>query len=399
MKKLDSTTKYNIRTWIVICTYVVLLFVVLVNARFFLGLAGKLVDIISPFLVGFGIAFVLNRPMMAIEAMLPARMSRGKWGEKLKRPVAMLITYVLFLLLLTLLISLVLPQIITSISTLVSNFPSYLTSLQNTADELVVRFGISSELLQNVVGSWEDILTQAGKLISNALPKLMDFTMSLTAGVSNLFIGFIVSIYLLAGKERFARQVKRLLTACLPELYRDRALRLGNIANTTFSGFISGQLLDAMIVGILCFLGMNLMPLSDAINPYLVLISTIIAITNIVPIFGPYIGGVPCTFIILMVDFKSAIWFVVLIVLIQTVDGNIILPKIVGDSIGLSGFWVMFAIILGGGLFGLPGMVLGIPAFAVIYKVVAIVINKRLAQKQAHQEQHHDGDHTITAGE
>lgn len=398
MRKLDSPTKYKIRTWIVISTYVVLLFFVLFNARYFLGAASKLLSIVRPFFVGFGIAFVLNGPMKAIESRLFIG-NTSKWGEKQKRFLAMLITYALFLMIFTFVISLVLPQIVTSITILVNNFPQYLESLQNTINELMNRFGISSDIVQNFLGSWEDILIKVTKLLSNALPQVMNFTKSLTTGVSNLFIGFIVSIYLLAGKKRFIQQIKKFLNAYLSELHRDRMLRLGNIAYTTFNGFISGQLLDAMIVGVLCFIGMNLMPLSDDVNPYLVLISTIIAITNIIPIFGPYIGGIPCTLIILMVDLKSAIWFVVLIVLIQTVDGNIILPKIVGDSIGLSGFWVMFAIILGGGFFGLPGMIFGIPTFAVIYKVAAIITNKRLAKKQAQKELLNKGDHTITTGE
>lgn len=399
MRKLDFPTKHKIQGWVIAGGAIALIYLLLQNADYFLKSGEALLGIISPFIVGFGLAFVLNNPLRLIETRLLAGMGHKKWGKKLRRPMAMLLTYLLFLLLLSLAVALVIPQIASSISSLVRAVPSYLESLQGTVNSLVAQYGVSGAILEYVAGSWQEILTQMGKLITGALPMLMDMTVSLGSGVSKLFIGFIVSIYLLAGKERFARQAKQLLRAYLPPLYRDRMLRLGNIAYTTFNGFISGQLLDALIVGLLCFLGMNLLPLAGVVAPYMVLISTIIAFTNIIPIFGPYIGGVPCTFIILMLDFKSAVWFVVLIVLIQTVDGNIILPKIVGDSIGLSGFWVMFSIIVGGGLFGLAGMILGIPTFATFYKVMEIITHKRLAQKIKAEEQHNDGEHTITTGE
>lgn len=399
MRKLDFPAKHKIQGWVIAGGAIALIYLLLQNADYFLKSGEALLGIISPFIVGFGLAFVLNNPLRFIETRLLAGMGHKKWGKKLRRPVAMLLTYLLFLLLLSLAVALVIPQIASSISSLVRAVPSYLESLQGTVNSLVAQYGVSGAILEYVAGSWQEILTQMGKLITGALPMLMDMTVSLGSGVSKLFIGFIVSIYLLAGKERFAHQAKQLLRAYLPPLYRDRMLRLGNIAYTTFNGFISGQLLDALIVGLLCFLGMNLLPLAGVVAPYMVLISTIIAFTNIIPIFGPYIGGVPCTFIILMLDFKSAVWFVVLIVLIQTVDGNIILPKIVGDSIGLSGFWVMFSIIVGGGLFGLAGMILGIPTFATFYKVMEIITHKRLAQKIKAEEQHNDGEHTITTGE
>lgn len=399
MKKMDVSTKSRVTFWIMISTYVVVLFLILQNGSFFLKQLSQLMGIVAPVFVGFGIAFVLNGPLKAIEKYLLRGMDNNKWGKKFKRPTSMLLTYLLFFCLLGLFISIIIPQIVTSATTLASAIPGYIVSVQGAINSLVTQYNIDGEYVINLMGSWQQILSAGGKLLGDMLPSMLSFTMSVTSGLSNVFIGFIISIYLLAGKERFAALAKRMLTAYLPDLQRDRVLRVGHIANTTFSGFISGQLLDAMIVGVLCMIGMNLLPLAQEVQPYIVLISTIIAITNIVPIFGPYIGGVPCTFILLMVDFTSALWFVLLIVAIQAVDGNIICPKIVGDSIGLSGFWVIFAITLGGGLFGLPGMVLGIPTFAVLYKVIKIVTDKRIAQKQTIVAQQDNEPHTLAEEE
>ncbi|MEG1630828.1 MAG: AI-2E family transporter [Hydrogenoanaerobacterium sp.] len=386
MRKFDSETKYQIKKWVFTAVCVVLVFLALQNIGWFLSSLGKLMGIVTPFFIGFAIAFVLNSPLKMLERHLSALMDKNPKLKKFKRPVALLLTYLLFFLIIAFVVSLLVPQVAASVKVLVANVPSYLNQLQNTVNTLSQQYGIGGALISDVVGSWEEILKQAGSIISSALPQVMNITMSVTAGVSNFFIGIIVSIYMLADKERFSAQLKRVLGAYLPPVQYGHIMHLGDIAYKTFNGFISGQILDACIVGFLCFIGMNILPLSPAINTYMVLISTIIAITNIIPIFGPYIGAVPCTFIILMVDFKSALWFVAMIIAIQMVDGNIILPKIVGDSIGLSGFWVMLSIIAGGGLFGLIGMVLGIPTFATFYKVMQLVVDKRVASKRAKGE-------------
>ncbi|MEG1428880.1 MAG: AI-2E family transporter [Hydrogenoanaerobacterium sp.] len=386
MRKFDSETKYQIKKWVFTAVCVVLVFLALQNIGWFLSSLGKLMGIVTPFFIGFAIAFVLNSPLKMLERHLPALMNKNPKLKKFKRPVALLLTYLLFFLIIAFVVSLLVPQVAASVKVLVANVPSYLNQLQNTVNTLSQKYGIGGALISDVVGSWEEILKQAGSIISSALPQVMNITMSVTAGVSNFFIGIIVSIYMLADKERFSAQLKRVLGAYVPSVQYGHIMHLGDIAYKTFNGFISGQILDACIVGFLCFIGMNILPLSPAINTYMVLISTIIAITNIIPIFGPYIGAVPCTFIILMVDFKSALWFVAMIIAIQMVDGNIILPKIVGDSIGLSGFWVMLSIIAGGGLFGLIGMVLGIPTFATFYKVMQLVVDKRVASKRAKGE-------------
>ncbi|MEG1760323.1 MAG: AI-2E family transporter [Hydrogenoanaerobacterium sp.] len=386
MRKFDSETKYQIKKWVFTAVCVVLVFLALQNIGWFLSSLGKLMGIVTPFFIGFAIAFVLNSPLKMLERHLSALMDKNPKLKKFKRPVALLLTYLLFFLIIAFVVSLLVPQVAASVKVLVANVPSYLNQLQNTVNTLSQQYGIGGALISDVVGSWEEILKQAGSIISSALPQVMNITMSVTSGVSNFFIGIIVSIYMLADKERFSAQLKRVLGAYLPPVQYGHIMHLGDIAYKTFNGFISGQILDACIVGFLCFIGMNILPLSPAINTYMVLISTIIAITNIIPIFGPYIGAVPCTFIILMVDFKSALWFVAMIIAIQMVDGNIILPKIVGDSIGLSGFWVMLSIIAGGGLFGLIGMVLGIPTFATFYKVMQLVVDKRVASKRAKGE-------------
>jgi predicted PurR-regulated permease PerM len=218
---------------------------------------------------------------------------------------------------------------------------------------------------------------------TNLLPNINELIKTLSLSVIgivkalwNFIIGFIISIYLLGSKEKFAGQAKKITYAIFDRKAGNELITNFRFIHSTFIGFIGGKIVDSAIIGVICFICTSVIG-----TPYALLVSVIVGVTNVIPFFGPYIGGIPATLLVLMVEPKQALYFVILIIVIQTFDGNILGPKILGDSTGLSGFWVIFAITIFGGLFGILGMICGVPIFAVIYAGFKSFINKRLIKK------------------
>ena len=216
------------------------------------------------------------------------------------------------------------------------------------------------------------------------LPNLNTYARQFASGVAaflsvlyNLFIGLIVAIYLLSSKRVFAAQAKKIVYGLLKKRNADLVIYYVRISNNMFSGFISGKIVDSAIIGLICFVAMSVLKL-----PYTMLVSVIVGVTNVIPVFGPYIGAVPSALLILLVDPKQALYFLVLIIVIQQLDGNIIGPAILGESTGLSAFWVLFSILLFGGFWGIAGMLVGCPLFAVIYRIIRDFISMKLRQKE-----------------
>lgn len=212
----------------------------------------------------------------------------------------------------------------------------------------------------------------------NAIVKTVSLSMlSFAKAVWNLVIGLIISIYLLASKERFVSQGKKLLYAFWDTRQANVIMEDFRLIDSTFGGFISGKILDSAIIGVLCFVVVSIMKM-----PYPMLISVIVGVTNIIPFFGPFIGAVPCALLILMVNPMQCLYFIIFIWILQQFDGNFLGPKILGDSTGLSGFWIIFSITIFSGLMGVPGMILGVPIFAVFYALIKRYVNRSL-QKRA----------------
>ena len=208
------------------------------------------------------------------------------------------------------------------------------------------------------------------------MPKILNFGVAVGSGVVTAITALISSIYMLAGKGRLVPQLKKLTYAIAPRTSAERFLSVCSRANGVFVGFINGKLIDSAIIGVLCFILTMIFRI-----PYPVLVSVVVGVTNIIPFFGPIIGAVPCVMILLIVDPWAAVRFGILVIALQQFDGNILGPKILGDSTGLSAIWVLVAIVVGGGLFGFPGMLLGVPTFAVLYSLVREWTNARLESK------------------
>lgn len=373
-KKLSGRIKGNL----ILITYAVLLYLLVSNISVVKNSLGVILGVLSPVIMGLVFAYVLNIPMRFFELNFYKKLELSKrpFIRKLKRPLSIVTTFVAVILVLTVLILFFAPQISDSIASLASNMNNYISSLNNFINDLSQRFDLSGELWKTITINWNEILTKGSQIISTTLPQIYTITKSLTSGIINIVMGIIVSVYLLAKKEKLIRIMKQLLYAYTSKRTANRFIDTGAQFNKSFQGFISGQLTEAFILGVLVLIGMLIFKF-----PYAVLCSGIIAVTAIIPFFGAWLGAIPCAFIILMVDPSKVIWFFIFIVVLQQLEGNIIYPKVMGNSIGIDGLWVLLSLIVGGSLFGIAGMLLGIPAFAVIYAIIARITRRRLEDR------------------
>lgn len=337
-------------------------------------------NVLAPFILGFVIAYLLNTPVDFFERKLYAKF-------KAKRTTSIITVYLLAVTIIAILLQLILPQVTDSVRQLLNNLTLYLNNLSQMAQDLIQRFHLEGEGLTNLVDSYNeliqdfssaDIVKRVTEFLTTSAPELWNIGMSVGNGVVNGVVttltAIIASIYMLSGKPQLLRRIKKLIYAIFPAKGVDRILSVSGKANQIFVRFINGKLLDSAIIGVLCFAVTSIFRI-----PYAILISVIVGVTNVIPFFGPIIGAVPCIMILIMVDPWAALRFGVLVVILQQFDGNILGPKILGDSTGLSALWVLVSIIVGGGLFGFPGMLLGVPTFAVIYSLVREWTDARLS--------------------
>lgn len=337
----------------------------------------NLMGIISPFIMGFVFAYLLIRPLRRIENALEKYLLQGRLKDKPRRILSILITLLLVGIFIGIVSAFVVPQLIESLSTLTNSLPGYVRSFEKWLDSLMISNNFSGTVYEMMAPYWQNILEYLSKFLSQLAPWLINLSMGLASKVLNMFISLVVAIYFLYNKELFSMQLKKLCYAILPVRTVRGMESVMAIVDDTFGNYINGQLTDAIVVGTLTAFVVAFFKL-----PYALLIGVIVACTNVIPMVGPFIGAIPSTFIILMAGKPTqALLFVVLIFIIQQIDGNILVPKIVGDSTGLSGFWVLFAIAVSGGLFGLVGIVLCVPTLSVFFKLLKLWVEKTLAKR------------------
>lgn len=354
----------------------ILFLLALLNMGAILNAIGKLFSILTPFIVGFVLAYLLNNFVKFFDNKVYCVFNRKKKRPKLVRTLSVITSVLLFLGIIVALFYIIIPETYNSISNLVNNVPKYLEMLDDLTSQIYENLNIQSDAVEDVLFSWKNLILNASDSISQLLPGLLDLSVQITSGITNALIGFIISIYMLMKKELFFAQLKKFLFAILPYNFTLRLIRLSRDSHKVFTGFITGKLLSSLIVGILCYIGMVIFGM-----PYALLISVIIGVTNIIPFFGPFIGAIPSAIIILLADPMMALWFIIFIIALQQIQGNVIEPRILGEVTGLSAFWVMFALLFFGGLFGVVGLLLGVPTFAVIYSIIRALIENRLSKK------------------
>ncbi len=349
--------------------------------RSLLGAVNSLLDILFPFLLGFVIAFILAPMVNRTERFLRARVFRKKPHPKASRCIGILWSYILLILAIGTFIYILVPQLIQSVRSISSYVASYLTTHTDDINRLIEQIpvmtgGEGQELALSLEGLISEgisqVITYSNVLVTNVLY----ISMSISNFVVQIFIALIAGVYLLIEKEHFSVQGKKIMFAFLPEnvvkLLVDWLRRCHHI----FSGFIYGKIVDSLIIGVICYVAMLALRID-----YALLISVVVGVTNLLPFFGPFIGAVPSIVILLMIDPLQALKFAIMVLVLQQVDGNIIGPRVLGDSLGISPFWIMVAIIVGSGLFGFAGIVLGAPVFAVIYAIIRTVVDWKLTQK------------------
>ncbi|MDU7968200.1 MAG: AI-2E family transporter, partial [Paeniclostridium sordellii] len=273
-------------------------------------------------------------------------------------------------------IQFVLPQLAESIMGLVNDIPTYVTNLSDLIATHTKDLNVDQEYLNLAVNKLTDFINYIIGLAAGLIPVLGEALRIVASSVWNILLGLIVSIYLLIDKENFCALSRKMVWALFNEKHAKRILELVERSNDTFGKFLSGKIIDSAIIGVLTFIVLTIFKM-----PYVLLISVIIGITNIIPFFGPFFGAIPATIIILFVSPVKALWFILIIIVIQQLDGNIIGPKILGDSIGISAFWILFSLLVAGKFLGLVGMIIGVPLFAIIYSVIKEVIEDKLDKK------------------
>ena len=365
--------------WLCLLFAGVAFYLILSNLGTVLGGAGRLLRILSPFAGGALIAYVLNPMVEGFQYRLLRGEPRWRWA-------AILLSYLTAILLVALLGWLVVPQLVKSAVTLFTNLPGYVAGMQQTLYYLQENYHLPVQSFVNLLEDSEALMREVYNMASSAVPQIVGALGNAASNFVAVFTAVASSIYMLSGKQKLLRQLRTMAHAFLPPRAARRVLRICHYANENFTAFFIGKIIDSAIIGVLTFTLMSFLRLDFAL-----LVSVFVGITNIIPVFGPFIGAIPSIFILLLVDPVQALIFAVLILFIQQLDGNFIGPKILGQSIGISSLWVLFSIVVGGDLFGLVGMVVGVPLFATLYGLLHEIVVYLLDHRGIDAEGNHRG--------
>ena len=339
------------------------------QSRVLLDFFDKLMQVLSPVIYGLAFAYLLAPIVDFFDRLIEKAAPKAK--SSVIRGLSILITWLCVIAMIYLMFSILIPELVDSVKTLAANFETYYKTVYNWVTALMENEDLFSDevLSDQVLSALNGYYDKLVKWITDTvIPQAQVAIVAVTGGIwsvviflKNILIGMMISVYLLARKESFAKQSKKILYAILPETPYRRTLRAVAEADRIFSGFVRGKLLDSLIIGILCFICCSIFKF-----PYTPIISVFVGVTNIIPIFGPFLGAIPSAFLILLVSPKQCLYFILFIIALQQFDGNILGPKILGKSTGISSFWVIVAIVVGGGFGGVLGMFLGVPIFACI---------------------------------
>ena len=339
-------------------------------------------SVLQPIIIGFVIAYLANPVMKFFDKYLKkffvGALKLKKVGYKISRMVSIILALALFLSVIAVLVYLVVPELYSSVMSLIQTLPDRIDDASVWVKDFFEQHPQISEFATSLLDyekQWvqTDLLSWAtgyAGTIASGVMKTANFIVDLT-------IGLVVAIYLLSSKETYKAQFKKVFYAIMSPNAAEGTITVLKKSHEVFGGFISGKLIDSLIIGILCFIGVSLLDM-----PFAILVSVVIGVTNVIPVFGPYIGAIPSILLITLVDPLKGLYFAIFVILLQAFDGNILGPKILGDSTGLSPFWVVFAIVLGGGLFGFVGLLIGVPLFAVIYYLINEAVRYRLGKKK-----------------
>lgn len=338
--------------------------------KFFQNMLG----ILSPIFGGFAIAYLLNIPMKSIENKL---FSKLKLNHKLKRMLSLVLTLILVVGFFTLAIYFVLPQLVSSVQQLIDALPEYVSSVAVFLQTQIDQLNVSDTFVNEILTWWKSIINTVSSYILNFANQTLGAVSGFIAGVFNALISTILGIYILISKETLIRTFKKVFFAFTPKNFCDQASKYIKIIDGSFENFIRGQIIEALILGTICYFGMKIFGFE-----YALVISFLVGLTNIIPLFGPYIGAVPSLLLLVMVNPIHAFWFIIFLMILQQVESNLIYPRVVGSNMGISGFWIIFAVVIGNSLFGVLGILLGIPLLSSLYFIIKEIAEQRLRRKK-----------------
>lgn len=389
-EKISREEKKPIRIGVILMLVAAVLVVLVVKIDVVSEVVAAALAAFSPFLYGIALAYFLNVFVLMFEGFLfrpiDKRVHAAFW-LKIRRPLAIGLSLILLIFILLFAMLFMIPELISSITNLAVNaqksVPVYMADLMNWLEKFQadnnLRFDFDKLLGQF---NWESLISNATQITTDFLSTVFDATKNVVSGVSTAVVAFIFSLYLLFGKEKLLKSTRSFLFAYFPEKAAKKVNAVSSIANDVFYSFIRGQLLEAVILGGLCYLGMLVIGFD-----YALLIAAIMALSALVPIMGAYIGAVIGAFILLITNPIDALWFLVFIIILQQLEGNLIYPRVVGSSIGLPAIWTMFAVLFCGTLFGIPGVLLGTPIAAVLYRLLRTATKTRLREREVDPRQ------------
>ncbi|MBQ8248601.1 MAG: AI-2E family transporter [Clostridia bacterium] len=406
--KIDWNRKYTTLAVYTILTAlaIILLCVMVLNFNGVKAVLKTVNGIMTPFYIGLAVAYIANPIMKMSEKHIFRFKVTTERRLNLKRGLSIALSLIVLAIILTILFLLIIPQVILSLTDLASKMSGYIEktlawldsflpdsifdsanlSIENFFDTIMNFFtdstlgeelsGISASL-DLITNNLDSLLSNSVMILKNYLPLVFSAFAGLANGVLNIVLGIFFAIYILASKEKLIAQIKKVFRAILSEHHYNSVIEFGHFTNKTFGAYLLGKVLDSLVVGIVIFIAFAIFRI-----PYAPLLSVIIAITNVIPVIGPFIGAIPGVLIIFIVDPSKVLWFIVINVIIQQIDGNIIVPKILGETTGLSSLWVLFSITVFGGLWGLFGMFISVPIFAIIYMLIKLYVERRLRDKE-----------------
>lgn len=368
----------NKKTIMQLILFTVVIIFAFVNIEALWNFFMYIIKVFMPFIIGAIIAFVLNVLLNVVENKLFKKLNEknSKIWRKIKRPTSVITTFVIIIAIIAFVLGLLIPQLQNTVEIFTDNIDSY----KKQSVELLDKIGISNKDIKKFINGLDDIQGELTTYLDNNKEEIMQTTVGVASTVigtiTSFVLGIVFAIYILLKKEDLARQSKKILKAYLPEKREKRIREICEVSNTTFGNFISGQCLEALIIGILCFIGMLILQI-----PYASTISVLVGFTALIPVFGAFIGTAIGAFLILMVDPTKAIIFIVFIIILQQIEGNLIYPKVVGKSVGLPGLWVMVAVTVGASIAGILGMLVSVPLCSVLYGIIKTNVNARIDEK------------------
>lgn len=373
-----NTEKLTKKEIIKIVVIAVVLYCALQNLSFVSKIFDQGLNALYPFIFGAGLAFILNIPMSFFEKKLfkPKKVKGKVIQNKFKRVLSIILAVITVTIILTIIISLIIPELINALKLLIANIPEYIKAVEEFLTELSEKYPELNDIIQNIKIDEEKLQKSLIDLTGNVMSFSVSTIIGLLSGVVNTLIAVVFAIYILYNKDKLKMQIKKLGYAYLQKKDADKFAKTCRLSKQTFKSFIAGQVTEAIILGTLCAIGMFILKI-----PYAITISVFIALTALIPILGAYLGGGIGALLIVTVNPIKALIFIIFLVILQQIEGNLIYPKVVGKSTGLPGMWVLFAITVGGALFGIVGMLLGVPTISVLYTMIEENAEERLKEK------------------